>query len=106
MRARFFAAALSAAALCIQTSGAQEQQSGASVVQENGQKPVTHVRLSKFIGSNIQTKDGVGLGKIEDVVVNPQTGQVQFALVAKGDFSGLGEKFVHVPWTAMNIKAE
>ena len=88
------------------TVGGQEPHSGASLREEATPQVGSYIRLSKFIGSSIETKDGVGLGKIEDVVVDPKTRQVQFALVGKGEFSGVGDKLTHVPWQAMNIKAE
>jgi sporulation protein YlmC with PRC-barrel domain len=102
MRAGLFVLGLCGIALC--TVGGEEP--AAAVCEDSTAQMGSYIRLSKFIGSNVETKDAVGLGKIEDVVVNPKTREVQFALVGKGEFSGVGDKLMHVPWRAMNIKAE
>ena len=106
MRARFFFAAFSAAALLIPSAEAQEHESSSSATQQSSQTEVQHARVSKLLGSNVHTKDGTGLGQIEDLVVNPATGQIQFALLGKGEFSGVGDRLIPVPWQAVNVSAE
>jgi hypothetical protein len=47
------------------------------------------------------------LGKVEDLVIDPESGQVQFVLVSKGFMMGnaLGEVIVPIPWQAINLSS-
>jgi sporulation protein YlmC with PRC-barrel domain len=66
----------------------------------------THLpRASKFIGTDVENAQGEDLGKIEDVVLDPQDGRVAYAVLSFGGFLGLGEKFFAVPWSALTAKA-
>lgn len=40
------------------------------------------IKSSQIVGSNIQGNDGKGLGQIRDLVIDPQTGRVEFALIS------------------------
>ena len=48
------------------------------------------VRLTKAINSSLKSKSGESLGQIQDLVLDPVTGQVQFAIVSTDGSSGIG----------------
>src|SRR5512142_2622489 len=56
------------------------------------------VRLSKLMDAEIKSKSGEDLGKMEDVLINPTTGKIDFAVLGRGGFLGIGEKLVPIPW--------
>ena len=64
------------------------------------------IRASKFIGSNVTTKDGENLGQVQDLIFNPQSGKIRFALVGNGFMAGLGENLIPVPWQAVSLRAQ
>lgn len=64
------------------------------------------VRLSKLMDAKVKSSDGESVGEIEDVIVEPGTGEIKFAIVGKGGVLGLGEKLVPVPWQAINAKSD
>lgn len=64
------------------------------------------VRLSKLMDADVKSKDGEDLGSLEDLIINPQTGKIEFAVLGRGGFLGIGEKLVPVPWKAMSIQSE
>ena len=44
------------------------------------------LRVSQqIINAQVKTQDGQQLGQIEDLIANPQTGKIEFAVVSKGD---------------------
>ena len=53
---------------------------------------------SKIAGSHVKNKQHVELGTITDVVVNPDTGHIRFAVVSSGGRS------VSVPWSALDVE--
>jgi len=64
-----------------------------------------HIRATQLIGVNVTSKEGENLGQVQDLVVDPSTGKIQYALVGKGFMAGLGEKVVPVPWQAVNVSS-
>ena len=62
-------------------------------------------RASKVIGADVENAQGEDLGKIEDVVLDPQEGRVAYAVLSFGGFLGLGEKYFALPWSALTAKA-
>src|SRR5262245_59933675 len=62
-------------------------------------------RASKIIGADVENPQGEKLGDIKDVVFDPETGRVRYAVLGFGGFLGLGEKYFAVPWTALTSKA-
>jgi sporulation protein YlmC with PRC-barrel domain len=72
----------------------------------DGMKDIKEIRASKLIGVNVTSKDGENLGQVQDLVMDPLTGKIRFALVGKGFMAGLGEKLLPVPWKAVNVQSE
>ena len=49
-------------------------------------------RASKIIGSPVKNPSGESLGNIKELVVDPESGQVVYAVVSFGGILGLGNK--------------
>jgi sporulation protein YlmC with PRC-barrel domain len=64
------------------------------------------IRASKLIGVNVSSKDGDNFGQVQDLVIDPKTGQIQFALVGQGFMAGAGHQMIPVPWEAVNVRSE
>jgi sporulation protein YlmC with PRC-barrel domain len=62
-------------------------------------------RASKLIGTDVENPQGEKLGDIEDIVLDPDTGRIAYAVLSFGGFLGLGEKHFAVPWAAFTPKA-
>ncbi|MDP3008487.1 MAG: PRC-barrel domain-containing protein [Methylococcales bacterium] len=58
-------------------------------------------RASKIIGTTVKNANGDDLGDIKELVLNPESGQVVYAVVSYGGVLGLGDKLFAVPWKAM-----
>jgi sporulation protein YlmC with PRC-barrel domain len=78
-----------------------QQQRGAAVQPD--QK--VH-RASEIIGSNIENRQGENLGEIEDLVVDPATGRISYAVLSYGGVLGVGDRRTAVPFTALNPKPD
>lgn len=46
---------------------------------------------------------GENLGRIEDVVVDPMTGNIDYVLMSFGGLTGMGTKLFAIPWSAFHI---
>jgi sporulation protein YlmC with PRC-barrel domain len=57
---------------------------------------------SKVVGLDIYNNDNKDIGKIQDVAIN-QNGRAQAYVVSVGEFLGLGEHYVAVNPSAVNV---
>lgn len=63
--------------------GSQSQRSSSYSSSIHGQQSL---RVSQqIINAQVKTQDGQQLGQIEDLIANPQTGKIEFAVISKGD---------------------
>ncbi len=59
-------------------------------------------RASKIIGTKVKNLNGDRLGDIKELVVDPNNGQVVYAVVSYGGILGMGDKLFAVPWKALH----
>jgi sporulation protein YlmC with PRC-barrel domain len=57
--------------------------------------------VDKIIGSKVINLKGETLGKIEDLVVDVDTGRIMYAVLDSGGFLGIGSKLFPVPWKSL-----
>lgn len=62
--------------------------------------PPTVWLTSELVGMKVVSQDGVGLGKIEDVVVHPGN-RAAYAVMSFGEWHGIGDKLFAMPWTVL-----
>ena len=58
------------------------------------------VKASSIIGTSVVNSTGESLGDIKEVVIDPRTGRVAYAVVSFGGFLGMGEKLFAIPFSA------
>jgi sporulation protein YlmC with PRC-barrel domain len=56
-----------------------------------------------LIGDSVVNAAEEDLGDIKEIMLDMQTGQVAYAVLAFGGFLGLGEKLFAVPWQALHL---
>jgi len=57
-------------------------------------------------GDAVLGRDGEELGYLEDVLIDPSSGGVAYAVLACGGVLGLGEKLRAIPWRALERDAQ
>jgi sporulation protein YlmC with PRC-barrel domain len=60
---------------------------------------------SRLLHYRVRNSAGEDLGKIEDVVVDPETGNVQYAVLSFGGVFGLGNKLFPIPWSSLRTSS-
>jgi hypothetical protein len=63
----------------------------------------TLLAASEIDGATVINFQNQEIGDIDELLVEPETGQVRFAIVSVGGFLGLGSTKVAVPWRAFQI---
>lgn len=58
--------------------------------------------VDEVTGTEIRNAKDQWLGTIDDVLLDPKSGQISFVIVERGGFLGIGEDHVVVPWKALS----
>ncbi len=61
---------------------------------------------SKLKGADVYNLQNESIGEVEEVLLDPASGRVRFAVVEVGGFLGMGATNVAVPWSAFHISRE
>jgi len=64
------------------------------------------VKASSIIGTDVVNPKGESLGDVKEVVIDPRTGKVAYAVVSFGGFLGMGEKLFAIPFSSFNYDVE
>lgn len=77
------------------SSTTAQRSSGATTgtVAPNGQAVAS---AEKLLGKNVYGKDNEKIGEVEDIILDPQSGQAKQLVLSSGGFLGIGEKKVAV----------
>ncbi len=58
---------------------------------------------STLIGDPIENPQGEKLGKLEEIMLDLQSGRIAYAVLSFGGFLGMGEKLFAIPWQKLHI---
>jgi sporulation protein YlmC with PRC-barrel domain len=58
---------------------------------------------SSIIGDAVRNSRGEDLGKIEELMLDPQTGNIRYAVLSFGGFLGIGDKLFAIPWRKLRL---
>jgi sporulation protein YlmC with PRC-barrel domain len=61
------------------------------------------VYASRLIGASVKNKEGESLGKIDELVIDPQDYTIKAAVLSVGGVLGLGAKLVAIPWDQVTM---
>ncbi|MDQ6663210.1 MAG: PRC-barrel domain-containing protein [Acidobacteriota bacterium] len=57
-------------------------------------------------GDRVRNSTGEDLGRIEEIMIDIDSGRVAYAVLSFGGFLGIGDKLFAVPWEALTINTE
>jgi sporulation protein YlmC with PRC-barrel domain len=61
---------------------------------------------STLTGDAVQNTAGEDLGKIEEIMIDIETGRVGYCVVSFGGFLGMGTKLFAVPYSALTVDTD
>lgn len=67
----------------------------------NQTKPL--LLASSIQGDPVKNAQGEDLGNIKEIMLNTDTGEIQYAVLSFGGFLGMGDKYFAVPWKALSV---
>lgn len=63
-------------------------------------------KSSDLIGKAVTNNSNENLGRIEDIVVDANSGRILYAVLSFGGFMGMGDKWFAVPWQSLQLPAD
>ena len=63
-------------------------------------------KASQLMGMNVLGTDGKNLGDIKDLVINPDDGAIDYAVLDFGGFLGIKDKYFAIPWDALQVATD
>lgn len=70
---------------------------------EHGEGGHSLLSYSSLAGNDVVNLQNEDLGGIKDVMLEPRSGRISYAVLSFGGFLGMGEKLFAVPWSAMTL---
>lgn len=61
------------------------------------------LKATDVLRMKVQGTDGKSLGSIRDLVIDPEDGDIDSAVLDFGGFAGIGDKYFAVPWEAFQV---
>ncbi len=93
--------------VCSAQSGPSSSQNSGSAKHRLGKSSSgqgeEEIAASKLIGAGLKGENGDDLGEVRDLVLNPQTGKIEFVILGI-DAGGGTEALLPVPWQAVKFQ--
>ncbi|UEM04324.1 PRC-barrel domain-containing protein [Skermanella rosea] len=64
------------------------------------------VSAEEMIGEDVVGSDGEEIGSVEDVIIDPASGEPRQLVIASGGFLGIGEKRISVDFSQVQVQTE
>jgi sporulation protein YlmC with PRC-barrel domain len=80
--------------------------SGATGARPSTMAAGNEVLASNIIGATVKNAAGENVGKIDELVIDPQDARIKAAVVSVGGLLGIGAKSVAVPWDKVKMGAD
>ncbi|WP_207537694.1 PRC-barrel domain-containing protein [Sabulicella rubraurantiaca] len=68
-------------------------------------RPVTELghgmRVDDITGTDVRNPQDQRLGTVQDVILDPRSGRIAYAILGRGGFLGIGRDYVAVPWSQL-----
>lgn len=69
-------------------------------------RPVQRLTATSIIGDSVENPKGDDLGKIDNLMINLQTGKVEYAVIESGGLLGVGKKLFAIPFGELKVDEE
>jgi sporulation protein YlmC with PRC-barrel domain len=63
----------------------------------------TLVSSNAFVGATVKNPQGEKLGSLQELMIDPQSGRIVYAVLASGGVLGMGEKSIAIPWETLKV---
>jgi sporulation protein YlmC with PRC-barrel domain len=83
-----------------------DNSTGKNHAGSHANRPVRILTASSIIGDKVYNTTGDDLGKIMDIMLNVDKGNIEYVIIAFGGFMGMGRKYFAVPFEALDLDVD
>jgi sporulation protein YlmC with PRC-barrel domain len=83
-----------------------DNRTGANQEGPDANRPLERLTATSIIGDKVENVDGDDLGRIDNLMVNIHTGQIEYVVLEYGSFLGLGGKLFAIPFSELQVVPE
>lgn len=83
-----------------------DNRTGVNHEGERANTPVERLTASSVIGDTVESANGEKLGTIDNLMVNLNSGMVEYVVLELGAFLGVGGKLFAIPFQELKLRAE
>jgi sporulation protein YlmC with PRC-barrel domain len=65
--------------------------------------PLKCLTATSIIGDKVRNKEDEDLGQVKDIMINVNTGAIEYYIIEFGGFLGIGEKFFAIPFGLLTV---
>lgn len=87
----------------IKTNFELDNQTGRNHEGALANTPVQRLTATSIIGDKVENFDGEDLGQIKNLMVNINTGNIEYVVLDFGSFLGIGGKLFAIPFRALSL---
>lgn len=58
---------------------------------------------TSIVGDDVKNAQGENLGDIKDLMIDVNSGNIEYAVLSFGGFLGMGDKYFAVPWESFSV---
>src|SRR5262245_5252436 len=98
------ALALPSGVMAAKESGGKGAEQKTGEYKQKGAHAAYSLGADEITGMSVKSRDGKDVGSIYKVVLNTETGRVEYLVVASGGVLGVGERKYVIPWQAFNVR--
>ena len=84
----------------------KDNMTGENHTGKRANKPVHFLTASTIIGDKVHNHLNEDLGEIKELMIDVNSGAIEYVVLAYGGFIGMGSKFFAIPFQALEIDTE
>lgn len=82
-----------------------DNQTGVNHEGPDANNPVKRLTAHSIIGDRVENPQGENMGKIEDLMIDLQSGRIEYVVIESGTFLGMGGKLFAIPFGELRLNA-
>ena len=81
----------------------EDNRTGTNREGADANRPLERLTATSIIGDKVENAKGEDLGTIDNLMINIQTGRLEYAVVEYGSFLGIGGKLFAIPFDELTV---
>lgn len=69
-------------------------------------RPLKYLTATSIIGDKVLNSSDEKMGEIKDIMIDLDTGKIEYVILELGGFLGIGEKYFALPFSAIQVDAK